>query len=105
MDYPLRARYRDGFEQQTLLVPGQPTRLHWKIGSTSLILNRGHRLRLTVSNTGAPLYEPNSQTGGPQTADWLQTAISGTHSILHEKSHASRLWIPLIKTTRRLAQP
>lgn len=96
MDYPMRARYREGFEKEVLLEPGKPAKLKWHIGWTSIILNQGHRLRVTVSSTGAPLYEPNNQTGGPQTADWMKTTQPGTHTILHEKEHPSRLLVPVI---------
>ena len=97
MDYPLRARYREGFDHEAFLTPGEPTKLKWHIGWTSIILNRGHRLRVTVSSTGAPLYEPNNQTGGPQTQDWLQQTQIGTHTVLHEKEHASRVLLPILK--------
>jgi putative CocE/NonD family hydrolase len=95
MDYPLRARYREGFDHQKLLTPGEPAKLKWHIGWTSIILNAGHRLRITVSSTGAPLYEPNNQTGGPQTLDWMKETKPGTHTILHEKAHASRVLLPV----------
>ncbi|MFN0076596.1 MAG: CocE/NonD family hydrolase [Prosthecobacter sp.] len=97
MDYPLRARYREGFDHQALLKPGEPAKLKWHIGWTSIILNQGHRLRVTVASTGAPLYEPNNQTGGPQTVDWMKETKPGTHTILHEKAHASRVLLPVIK--------
>ncbi|MEN3940229.1 CocE/NonD family hydrolase [Prosthecobacter sp. SYSU 5D2] len=97
MDYPMRARYRDGFEKQVLLTPGEPARLRWSIGHTSLILNAGHRLRITVSSTGAPLYEPNSQTGGSQHKDWLQDTQKATHTVLHEKAHPSRVLLPVMQ--------
>jgi predicted acyl esterase len=57
----------------------------------------GARLRVTVSSTGAPLYEPNNQTGGAQTQDWLKQTQSGTHTVLHEKEHASRVLLPILK--------
>jgi putative CocE/NonD family hydrolase len=95
MDYPLRARYREGFDHQKLLTPGEPAKLKWHIGWTSIILNAGHRLRITVSSTGAPLYEPNNQTGGPQTLDWMKETKPGTHTILHEQAHASRVLLPV----------
>jgi putative CocE/NonD family hydrolase len=95
MDYPLRARYREGFERQVLLTPGVPARLRWHIGWTSIVLNKGHRLRVAVTSTGAPLYEPNSQTGGPQTRDWLNETQKGTVTILHEREHPSRLLLPV----------
>lgn len=97
MDYPMRARYREGFEHQSLLTPGEPALLRWHIGWTSIILNRGHRLRVTVSSTGAPLYEPNNQTGGPQTRDWLKETRAATHTIVHEKAHPSRVLLPVLR--------
>jgi predicted acyl esterase len=97
MDYPLRARYREGFDRQVLLKLGEPAKLKWHIGWTSIILNQGHRLRVTVASTGAPLYEPNNQTGGPQTIDWMKETKPGTHTILHEKAHASRVLLPILR--------
>jgi uncharacterized protein len=97
MDYPIRARYRDGFEKQRLLTPGEPALLRWQIGWTSIILNRGHSLRITLASSGAPLYEPNNQTGGTQTRDWLKDARVGRHTILHEKDHPSRVLLPILQ--------
>lgn len=97
MDYPLRARYREGFEKQVLLTPGEPAKLAWHIGWTSIIFNKGHRIRVTIASTGAPLYEPNNQTGGPQTIDWMKDAVSATNTIWHDQAHPSRIVVPLIK--------
>ena len=94
MDYPIRARYRDGFDHQHLLVPGEPALLSWHIGWTSLVINKGHRIRVALTSTGAPLYEPNPQNGGKQTANWLKDSHSALHEILHEKAHASRIFLP-----------
>ena len=95
MDYPLRARYREGFEKQIFLKPNEPTQLRWRIGDTSIILNKGHRLRVTLSCSGAPLYEPNPQNGAPQTLGWLKNSRATTHRILHDADHPSFLEIPL----------
>jgi predicted acyl esterase len=94
MDYPLRARYREGFEKQVPLTPGEPAKLAWRLGWTSLIFNKGHRIRVTVASTGAPLYEPNSQTGGPQTRDWLKDARAATNTVWHDAARPSRLIVP-----------
>lgn len=94
MDYPLRARYREGFEKQVPLTPGEPAKLAWRLGWTSLIFNKGHRIRVTVASTGAPLYEPNSQTGGAQTRDWLQDARAATNTVWHDAARPSRLIVP-----------
>jgi putative CocE/NonD family hydrolase len=96
MDYPLRARYRDGWDRQVMLKAGEPALLKWHIGWTSQIFAKGHRIRVTIASTGAPLYEPNSQTGGPQTRDWLKDARAATNTVWHDRDHASRLVIPLM---------
>lgn len=95
MDYPLRARYRDGFDKEHLLTPGEPAKLSWHIGFTSIIFNKGHRIRVTIASSGAPLYEPNNQTGGAQTVDWMKTTQSGINTIWHDAKHRSRIIAPV----------
>ena len=97
MDYPQRARYRDGFERQHLLTPGKPAKLSWHVGFTSLIFNKGHRIRVTIASTGVPFYEPNNQTGGPQTVDWMKTTQPAINTIWHDAAHASRIIAPVVK--------
>jgi len=114
MDYPMRARYREGFDKQVLLTPtpadapasrllSKPeeiARLHWHIGFTSIIFNRGHRIRVTIASTGAPFYEPNNQTGGPQTVDWMKTTLPAINTIWHDAAHPSRIIVPLVNPAR-----
>jgi predicted acyl esterase len=97
MDYPMRARYRNGWDQGSFLPPGEAARLRWHVGWTSIVFAPGHRVRVTIASTGAPLYEPNNQTGGPQTRDWLKESRSATNAIWHEAAHPSRLVVPLRK--------
>lgn len=97
MDYPMRARYRAGFEKQVLLTPGEPAKLAWHIGFTSIIFNAGHRIRVTIASTGAPFYEPNNQTGGPQTIDWMKKTQPAINTIWHDATHPSRILVPLMK--------
>lgn len=97
IDYPLRARYREGFDKQVLLKPGEPAKLAWNIGWTSIIFNKGHRIRVTIASTGAPLYEPNPQTGGPLKHEVDQAGIKAINTIWHDSAHRSRLIVPLMK--------
>ena len=62
MDYPHRLRYRNGFDHQVLMKPGEPVKVAFDVGRTSIIFNKGHRIRVTIASTGSPLYEPNPQT-------------------------------------------
>jgi predicted acyl esterase len=101
MDYPMRARYREGFDKQVLLTPGEPAKLAWHIGWTSIIFNKGHKVRVTIASTGAPLYEPNNQTGGPQTIDWMKDAIPAANTIWHDQEHPSRIIVPLMNSPHK----
>ncbi len=97
MDYPLRARYREGFDHQKLLVPGQVAKLYWDIGWTSIIFNKGHRVRITIASTGAPFYEPNPQTGAPISHFITDPGIPAINTIWHDSSHASRVILPVVR--------
>ena len=59
----LRARYREGFDRQVMMTPGQPTRLTLHFFDIGHVVMPGHRLRLEVaSNTprhqSKPKYRP-----------------------------------------------
>jgi putative CocE/NonD family hydrolase len=94
-DYPRRARYREGFDHQALLEPGKVHKLEFDVGWISQIFNRGHRIRVTIASTGAPLYEPNPQTGGPQTIEFPKDAVKAENTIHHNRTHASRIIAPV----------
>ena len=97
MDYPLRTRYREGFDHQKLLVPGEVAKLAWDIGWTSIIFNKGHRVRITIASTGAPYYEPSPQTGAP-ISHFITTPVEAAiNTVWHDASHASRVILPVKK--------
>ena len=98
-DYPLRARYREGFDHEALLNPGEVHQLTWNIGWLSQVFNRGHRIRFTISSTGTPLYDPNPQTGGPQTIEFPTEAVKAVNIIHHNRQNASRIIVPLMPTS------
>src|SRR4029450_6095296 len=56
VDYPIRARYREGFDKEVLMEPGKICKIAYDIGWLSQIFNAGHRIRVTIASTGAPLY-------------------------------------------------
>jgi predicted acyl esterase len=97
VDYPLRARYHEGFDHQKLLVPGQVTKLAWDIGWVSIIFNKGHQVRITIASTGAPYFEPNTQTGSPITHFVTEPGTAAINTIWHDAKHASRVILPTMK--------
>ncbi len=95
VDYPIRARYRNGFEKEELMEPGKVYSIAWDIGWMSQVFNKGHRIRVTVSGTGSPLYEPNAQNGKPATIEFPKDAKPALVTIHHGKEHASRILAPV----------
>lgn len=95
VDYPHRVRYRAGFDREVLMRPGEIVRVAFDVGWISQIFSRGHRIRVTVASTGAPLYEPNPQTGRPLTRDFPADAVTAVNTIHIGGSQASRILAPV----------
>ncbi|MCU0873552.1 MAG: CocE/NonD family hydrolase [Pirellulaceae bacterium] len=63
-----RASLRNSFERREPLEPGEVYEVNVDLWSTSLIFNRGHRIRVAVSSSNSPRFEPNANTGDPHPA-------------------------------------
>ena len=96
VDYPLRARYREGFDKEVLMTPGKVHKVAFPVGWMSQVFNKGHRIRVTVASTGAPLYEPNPQNGKPLTIEFPDDAQKATNTIHHNSQFASRIIAPVL---------
>ena len=89
----LRARFRDSFEREALLEPGKVYELTVDLWSTSIIFNRGHKIRVAVSSSNFPRFDPNPNTGQPLRAD-DQTRVAA--NTLHlSKRHPSHIVMPV----------
>ena len=97
VDYPWRARYREGFDREVLMDPGEVYKIAFPVGWVSQIFNEGHRIRVTIASTGAPLYEPNPQTGKPLTIAFPDDAVKAVNTLHHNLNHASRIIAPVAK--------
>ena len=59
------------------------------------MFNAGHRIRVTVTSTGAPFYEPNPNTGEPLTIEFPEKTVVARNSVRHDGKHASRVIAPV----------
>ena len=69
------------------------------VGWTSVTFNAGHRIRVAVASTGAPLYEPNQhQDGSPMGVESVGKAGGPvvTNAVLDGGGHASRIIAPVV---------
>jgi predicted acyl esterase len=91
----LRARYRKSFEHEDFLEPGKVYELAIDLWSTSLIFNKGHRIRVAVSSSNAPRFEPNPNTGHAFRADKEMRVANNT---LHlSEKYPSHIVLPIYK--------
>ena len=90
----LRMRYRNGFEKQELMNPGTVYKI--RIGQlyTSNLFKRGHRIRLQVTSSKAPHYDPNPNTGTEIATE--SKLIPADQSIHQSSKYPSRLILPII---------
>lgn len=95
IDYPWRMRFREGFETEVPMVPGEVHRVRFPVGWLGQTFAAGHRIRVTVASTAAPYYEPNPQNGAPLASEREVEPVAATNSIHHSSVHASRILVPL----------
>ena len=104
-DYPLgfdlnlgdaikRARYRKSLERAELMQPGEIVELQIDIYPTANVFAQGHRLRVDLSSSNFPRFDPNPNTGEPlqEHRRWLVA----DNTIHHDAEHPSHILLPII---------
>ncbi len=90
----LRARYRQGFGKEVLLVPDQSYRFDIPLGPAGHQLAAGNRLRLSLFSSAFPKYDPNTNTGNTAATDTDMRVAR--QSIFHDADRPSHLVLPII---------
>ena len=91
----IRARYRDGpMAKPSLLTPGKPELFHIDLGGIGHQFAAGHRIRVDISSSAYPMFNPNQNTGNPIATD---TEWKVAHQrVLHDRAHPSALVLPVV---------
>ncbi len=89
-----RLKFRNGYTTPEPLVPGQPYEIEVELWSTSLVINRGHRLRVAISSSNAPRFEPHSNTFEP--LDQRTGTQVARQTLYLDAAHPSRLVLPRV---------
>ena len=94
----LRLRYRHSVEKAEPLTPGHIEEVAIDCWSTSIIFNKGHRIRATVTSSNYPRFDVNPGTGEP----WSEAGakVRQTNRIYCDAGHASRLVLPVVTMKR-----
>jgi len=93
LDGIIRARYRNGFEKSKLMKPGTIYKFEIDLWSTSIIFNRGHRIRVAISSSNSPRFEPNPNTG-EHSGDGKETAVA-RNTIYLDSTRPSHILLPI----------
>lgn len=90
-------RHRKSMSSDDPNEPGEVYRLDVDLWSTSLIFNRGHRVRIVVSSSNAPRFMPSPNAETPPQAG---SAAIIAHNTLHlDAAHASCIRLPVADGT------
>jgi len=77
-----------------MMKPGQVYPFTIEMYPTSLVFQRGHRIRLDISSSNFPRFDVNPNTGEPLN-DNRGWAIA-ENAIYHDAEHASHILLPII---------
>jgi putative CocE/NonD family hydrolase len=80
----------------TPLAPGAAYPFTIDLVATSVLLPAGHRLRLLVSSSSFPEWEPNPNTGAPIGTDTAADLRVARQTVFHDARHPSRVILPII---------
>lgn len=87
-----RASYRESLATPKPMTPGEIYEFEIDLWSTSIIFNKGHRIRVAISSSNAPRFEPNPNTG--DVSGTSDETIVAKNTIYFDKAHPSHIILP-----------
>lgn len=89
-----RTHYRNGYTKPEMMKPGDVYPLTIEMFATSNLFKKGHRIRVDISSSDYPAYDPNPNTGEPYMTG--HTGIVAKNQTYHDKNHPSHIVLPII---------
>ena len=94
VDSVIRCRYRDSWEEESLMEPGERYQVSISLPPTSNVFAAGHRIRVDISSSNFPRFDLNPNTGEPM-GQHTHT-LTAVQSVYSDATHASYLEVPII---------
>lgn len=91
-----RTHYRNGYETPEMMKPGEVYPVTVEMFATSNLFKKGHRIRLDISSSDYPAYDPNPNTGEPYMTGHHR--VIAKNVIYHDKDRPSHILLPIIPT-------
>ena len=90
----LRARYREGYDQEVWMQPSGVYQVNINLDATSDYFGQEHRIRLEISSSNFPRFDRNLNTGGN---NYDETSwVVAKNAIHHTKEYPSHIILPVI---------
>jgi len=90
----LRTHYRNGFAKREMMKPGEVYELTIPMFATSNLFAKGHRIRVDISSSDYPAYDPNPNTGDPYMIG--NQSIPAKNLVYHDPKRPSHIILPII---------
>jgi putative CocE/NonD family hydrolase len=90
----VRARYRDGLDAPQMMQPGAVYSFEIEVGNTAALFKPGHRIRLEISSSNSPRYDPNPNTGREIATE--RFPLPAAQRVFHTAELSSRLVLPVV---------
>ncbi|MEN1967894.1 CocE/NonD family hydrolase [Lentibacillus sp. N15] len=95
-DGVLRARYRQGFDREVLLMPNEIEKYVIHTSKIANTFKKGHRIRLSITSSAKNFVFPNSNTGDDPATD-VKT-VKARQRIYHQPGCLSYIQLPVQRT-------
>lgn len=93
-DSILRVRYRNSWEKEELLKPGEVAAIEIPLSPTSNLFKAGHRIRIDISSSNFPRFDLNPNTGEPM-GRHTHTVVA--HNVVYlDRARPSQVVLPVI---------
>ena len=93
-DSIIRARYRNGFEKSELMKPGEIYEISLELPPTSNLFVKGHRIRMDISSSSYPAFDPNPNNGKLYQSG--AGCVTAENTIYHDSRRPSHVVLPVI---------
>jgi uncharacterized protein len=91
-----RVRYRDSWEQPSLMTPGAVYRIRIDAFPTSNLFRRGHRIRVDISSSNFPHFDVNPNTGEPEGR--ARSMRVARNRVYLDRGRPSHVVLPIVPT-------
>lgn len=90
-----RARFRDGYDGEKLMEPGEIYEVQIELPPVSNLFVKGHRIRVDISSSNFPRFDVNPNTGEP--IGRHTRSQKATNTVYADSEHSSNIVLPIVR--------